>query len=59
MSEQEYSTFSIKLPTAFVDHLEQLRTEWGLESKGSVIERLLEEIFDESLEEDDDDEDLS
>ena len=38
MSDQEYSTFSIKLPTAFVDYLEQLGTEWGLESKGSVIE---------------------
>lgn len=45
MSEQEYSTVSIKLPTAFADRVEQLRTEWGLESKGSVIERLLEEIL--------------
>ena len=54
MSEEEYSTLSIKLPTAFIDHLDELRTEWGLESKGSVIEKILEAVFNDAEEDDDD-----
>ena len=54
MSEEEYSTLSIKLPTAFIDHLDELRTEWGLETKGSVIEKILEAVFEDSEVDDDD-----
>ena len=57
MPEEEYSTLSIKLPTAFIDHLDELRTEWGLETKGSVIEKILEAVFNDS--EEDDDEELN
>ena len=57
MSEEEYSTLSIKLPTAFIDNLDELRTEWGLETKGSVIEKILEAVFEDS--EVDDDEEFS
>ena len=56
MPEEEYSTLSIKLPTAFIDHLDELRTEWGLETKGSVIKKILEAVFEDS--EVDDDEEL-
>ena len=55
MSEEEYSTLSIKLPTAFIDHLDELRTEWGLETKGSVIEKILEAVFKEEEEEEEED----
>ena len=54
MPEEEYSTLSIKLPTAFIDHLDELRTEWGLETKGSVIEKILEAVFNDAEEDDDD-----
>ena len=37
MPEEEYSTLSIKLPTAFIDHLDELRTEWGLETKAKTM----------------------
>ena len=57
MPEEEYSTLSIKLPKAFIDNLDELRTEWGLETKGSVIEKILETVFEDS--EVDDDEELS
>ena len=57
MPEEEYSTLSIKLPTAFIDNLDELRTEWGLETKGSVIEKILEAVFEDS--EVDDDEEFS
>ena len=56
MSEEEYSTLSIKLPKAFIDNLDELRTEWGLETKGSVIEKILETVFNDA--EVDDDEEL-
>ncbi len=58
MSDQEYSTFSIKLPTAFIDDIDELRTQWGVETRESVLEKLLEVVFEDS-EEDEDDEDLS
>ena len=56
MPEEEYSTLSIKLPKAFIDNLDELRIEWGLETKGSVIEKILEAVFEDS--EVDDDEEL-
>ena len=58
MSEQEYSTFSIKLSTAFIDDIDELRTQWGVETRESVLEKLLEVVFEDS-EEEEDDEDLS
>ena len=58
MSDQEYSTFSIKLPTAFIDDIDELRTQWGVETRESVLEKLLEVVFEDS-EEEEDDEDLS
>jgi len=51
MPEEEYSTLSIKLPTAFIDHLDELRTEWGLETKGAVTEKILEAVFNDAEEE--------
>ena len=45
MSDQEYSTFSIKLPIAFIDDIDELRTQWGVETRESVLEKLLEVVF--------------
>ena len=58
MSDQEYSTFSIKLPTALIDDIDELRAQWGVETRESVLEKLLEIVFEDS-EEEEDYEDLS
>ena len=54
MSDQKYSTFSIKLPTAFIDDIDELRTQWGVGSRESVLEKLLEVVFEDTEEEEDD-----
>ncbi len=38
---------SVDLPIELINHFDQLKEEWGLRRRGAVLERLLEEIFDE------------
>ncbi|MDA0716628.1 MAG: J domain-containing protein [Cyanobacteria bacterium] len=37
--------FSLELPVDLVDKIDALRAEWGLRSRGDILERLLQEIF--------------
>ena len=37
--------FTTNLPKEYIDGLDQLKKEWGLRSRGAVLERLLEELF--------------
>ena len=36
------------LPQELVDGVDELKMEWGLRSRGAVLERLLEELFNEN-----------
>ncbi len=38
---------SANLPQKLVDALDELKKEWGIRSRGQVLERLLEDIFDD------------
>ena len=38
---------SANLPKKLIDGLDELKKEWGLRSRGPVLERLLEDIFDD------------
>ena len=46
-SEPEGSSrrISLDLPTQHINHIDQLRKEWGLRARGDVLKRILEEIF--------------
>ncbi len=49
-SEQPGSRrISVDLPNDLIERLDQLKPEWGLRARGDVLERLLEEIFDETV----------
>ena len=50
VAEGEYKDvkrISIDLPIELIDGVDRLRKEWGLRRRGAVLERLLEEIFDD------------
>ncbi len=42
--------FSAILPEEYINGLDQLKREWGLRSRGAVLERLLEELFKDEKE---------
>ncbi|KGG14834.1 MULTISPECIES: hypothetical protein [unclassified Prochlorococcus] len=44
---EAYSEVTIRLPERIVRRFDELKEEWGLERRGAVLERLLEEIFQE------------
>ncbi len=47
-SEQKKNRrISVDLPDHYIERFDQLRREWGLRARGSVLERLLEEILPE------------
>ena len=46
--ENDYTEVRVRLPNRIIQKFEVLQKEWGLQSKGSVLERLLEEIFPEA-----------
>ncbi len=46
---------SLDLTRELVSHLDHLRREWGIRSRGDVLERLLDDLFGSGEEEDDDD----
>ena len=41
---------SVDLPESIVKRFDELKEEWGLDRRGAVLERLLEEIFQEDKE---------
>ena len=47
---EAYSEVTIRLPERIVRRFDELKEEWGLERRGAVLERLLEEIFEENNE---------
>ena len=44
---EAYSEVTIRLPERIVRRFDELKEQWGLERRGAVLERLLEEIFEE------------
>ena len=40
---------SVDLPNDLIRRFDQLKQEWGLRRRGAVLERLLEQIFDETV----------
>ena len=45
--KEAYSEVTIRLPERIVRRFDELKEQWGLERRGAVLERLLEEIFQE------------
>ena len=45
--KEAYSEVTIRLPERIVRRFDELKEQWGLERRGAVLERLLEEIFEE------------
>jgi metal-responsive CopG/Arc/MetJ family transcriptional regulator len=43
--ERDYTRFSLELPRDVIEAIEKLRLEWGLRSRGAIIERLLRELL--------------
>ena len=46
-ARNNYMDLRVKLPIRMIEKLEELRKEWGLQSRSAVIERLLEVVFKE------------
>ncbi len=44
--------FSLELSLSRLAHIDALKKEWGLRNRGDVLERLLEDLFSDSAEED-------
>ena len=44
---EAYSEVTIRLPERIVRRFDELKEQWGLERRGAVLERLLDEIFQE------------
>ncbi len=45
--DEAYSEVTIRLSERIVRRFDELKEQWGLERRGAVLERLLEEIFEE------------
>ena len=43
--ENGYTDVRVRLPNRMLYKIEELRKEWGLQSRSSVLARLLEEIL--------------
>jgi len=44
-ADQTRRRFSLELPVDLLDKIDGLRAEWGIRSRGDILERLLHEIF--------------
>ena len=44
---EAYSEVTIRLPERIVRRFDELKEQWGLERRGAVLDRLLDEIFQE------------
>ncbi len=47
-SKKDSIRVSMDLPKSLIPKLERLKSEWGLQSRGSVVARLLEEILQDN-----------
>jgi metal-responsive CopG/Arc/MetJ family transcriptional regulator len=48
--EEERINVKIELPLSLLAKIDDLRIEWGIKSRGDIIERLLQELFkDEAI----------
>ena len=43
--EEERINVKIELPISLLAKIDDLRIEWGIRSRGDIIERLLQELF--------------
>ena len=43
--EEERINVKIELPLSLLAKIDDLRIEWGIRSRGDIIERLLQELF--------------
>ena len=48
--ENGYTDVRVRLPYHLIEKLEILREEWGFQSRGSVLARLLETVLEEDKE---------
>lgn len=53
---QQWRTINLKLPAELVTRIDALKGEYGLRSRGAIVERLLSELFGPSLEDSSDSE---
>ena len=44
-SRKDYTDVRVRLPNRMIYKIEELRKEWGLQSRSSVLARLLEELL--------------
>ena len=44
-SRKDYTDVRVRLPNRMIYKIEELRKEWGLQSRGDVVVRLFEEIL--------------
>ncbi len=44
-SRKHYTDVRVRLPNRMIYKIEELRKEWGLQSRGDVVVRLFEEIL--------------
>ena len=42
------SRISVDLPSDLIDRFDELKDQWGLRRRGAVLERLLETLFDDN-----------
>ncbi len=42
-SKKDYSDVKVRLPNQMIEKIEELRKEWGLQSRNDVLVRLLDE----------------
>jgi metal-responsive CopG/Arc/MetJ family transcriptional regulator len=48
--EEERINVKIELPISLLAKIDDLRIEWGIKSRGDIVEKLLQEIFkDEAI----------
>ena len=45
-SEKGFTEVTLKIPNYLISGIDQLKTEWGLNRRGSVFERLLEVVLE-------------
>ena len=45
-SEKGFTEVTVKIPNHLIAGIDQLKTEWGLNSRGSVFERILEVVLE-------------
>lgn len=49
-SDPQRRRFSLELPLELLEKIDGLKAEWGLRSRGDIVERLLQELFPSSAE---------